>query len=161
MSPEKCWLEDQLCEVVPFLVTSVHFPGCNATVQSTAAGCAFARSPPLFCPESGDPESQAVKFTPLELSILLRNKIYNIFIYTQGMIEDVFFFVPRVGYVTVCSLEGRSRSEYPLSSKNYPIQSKSGSLKTKSNIVSSNVMVIQGSLLLSPILETFTNSQIQ
>lgn len=94
MSPEKCWLEDQLCEVVPFLVTSVHFPGCNATVQSTAAGCAFARSPPLFCPESGDPESQAVKFTPLELSILLRNKIYNIFIYTQGMIEDVFFLYP-------------------------------------------------------------------
>lgn len=31
MSLEKCWLEDQLCEVVPFLVTSVHFPGCNAT----------------------------------------------------------------------------------------------------------------------------------
>ena len=105
MSPEKCWLEDQLCEVVPFLVTSVHFQGVTLPFNPPAAGCAFARSPPLFCPESGDPESQAVKFTPLELSILLRNKIYNIFIYTQGMIEDAFFFVPRVGYVTVCSLE--------------------------------------------------------
>ena len=61
------------------------------------------------------------------------------------MFEDVFF-VPRVGYVTVCSWKVGldSRSEYPLSSKNYPIQSKSGSLKTKSNIVSNNVMIIQG-----------------